>query len=179
MSSSDLACGDVESSLAATPSPRGWHYASDCIIQAKKDKVTDIDSIISIVAGFVGLDAALKFEHWYTYSREFEKYIISLLETGICEKDLNKMEMTEQLVFSIMTCYLAKSKILGASAKKRSRYLDNLYRFFVENSVPKEIQLVAIGNAFPGEVIVANKLYENKSFYALVTELNNKVIDPE
>lgn len=175
-SNQDLAVGPIETTELATPSPRSWHLSSDALIQAHKNKITDIDTITNIIAGFVGVQASLKFESWYRYSRVFEKYIIDLLENGSCEKDIRTLETTEQLVFTIMTCYHAKTKILKSTGKKKNRYLDNLCRFMIDQEVPREIQLVSLNSCFPFEFIAQNRLYESKSFYSIVSDLRDEVI---
>lgn len=172
----DLAVGPIETIEFASPSPRGWEYVSNALMKAAQSKITDIDTITSIVAGFCGESAAVAFENWYRYSRQFEKYVNALIEHGECDKIFKDMEPTEQFVFTIMACSVAKNKVLKTFGKKRFKYLDNLIKFFIDQEVPPEMQLASLNNAFPFEVIADNKLYESKSFYLLVSSLRDESI---
>lgn len=172
-SNPNLACGEIEDTNMASPSPRGWSLASEALIQAHKNKITDVNTITSIVAGFVGENAAIQFQQWYSYSRNLEKHILVLIETGFCNIDYHKLDPTEQLVFAIMACYIAKNKVLEKTGKKRLKYLDYLCKFFIDTNVAPEVQLISMINAFSPEMIVKEKLYECKSFLALHTSLTN------
>lgn len=171
----EFACGEIESTLLASPSPRGWTLASEAILQAKEHKITDIKTITNIIAGYVGSNAALAFETWYAYSKEFEQYMPTILEFGHCSLEFNKLDPTQQLVFAITLCSLCKGKILISSHKKRIKYLDNVSRYFILAGVPKEIQQVAFSNSFPFEFIAKYKLFEAKSFFAVVEKLQEGI----
>jgi hypothetical protein len=175
MSHPNLACGETETTFYATPSPRGWVLASDALYRAKETKTIDIDTVTSIISGFVGLSAGLQFKIWYEYYREFEPFILSLIETGECAKDYASLQPTEQLVFCITACHLCKLKVLSAQTKKRFKYLENVCHFMIDNAINKEIQLIALQNAFPFELITTNKLYECKIFFDLVSKLQEGV----
>src|SRR5690606_28038254 len=53
-SNPEFACGKIEDSTYASPSPRGWTYASNALIRAKELKIVDIDTVTQIISGFVG-----------------------------------------------------------------------------------------------------------------------------
>lgn len=169
----DLACGPIETStLIASPSPRGWTQASEAIIQARQHKISDLETITHIIAGFCGANAGVRFSIWYEYSRKHESLIASLVETGYLPDKYNTFNPTEQLVFCITACYHTKLKILGSnSIKKRFKYLDNLCKFFNEKKVAKEIQLGAINNSFPFDMITKYGLVDHKAFFALIEQL--------
>lgn len=168
----EMSCGKLEDTTYASCSPRGWTDVSQSLINANKFKITDLNTITNIVAGFVGQEAALKFEAWLKFSRSFEQYIHSFLEDGVVNFDYKQLSPTEKLVFCITTCYLAKTKILSAnSMKKKNRYLNYLCKFMVEYQVPPELQLASLGNSFNDDLIIKHKLFEHKLFFKLIENL--------
>lgn len=171
----DHACGDIESTLLATPSPRGWTRASEAMIKAREHKITDIGTITQIIAGHVGANAALAFQTWYEYSREYEKIMPGIIEHGHSTLDFSKLDPTQQLIFAITLCHLAKHKVLGTTIKKKIRYVEHVCRFFTDNNVSKEIQFVSILNAFPFDLITKHKLYQSTVFFDLVSKLQEGV----
>lgn len=172
--SPELSCGKAEESSYASPSPRGWTYASDALLQAKSLKISDIDSITSIISGFVGYEAGIKFKIWYEYYRKFEPIIFSLIETGTMGLDFNKLAQTEKMVFVISLCYIAKQKVLQEQ-KKRNKFLENLCSFLIDHKVDKELQIIGLYNSFDFNMITVNKLYTCKPFFELFTKLNENL----
>lgn len=175
VSNPELACGAVESTCYATPSPRGWTLASDALLKAKSLKIADIDTISSIISGFVGFEAGTKFKMWYEYFRKFEPFIISLIETGDCLVDYANLEPTERVVFCITACHLTKARfILESKSKPKHHYIDNLCSYFVKNNVDPEIQSISLSNSFPIEFVADKKyqLYNCKSFFDLSSKLS-------
>lgn len=170
-SNQDLACGKVGDTALASPTPRGWSFASEALIQAHKFKITDLNTLTNLVAGFVGSEAALKFETWLKYTRQFENPILSLIERGILDFDYAGLGLTEKLIFCIGMCYMAKTKIAASSIKKRMTYLDHLCKFMTEYKIPPEMQLASLGNSFNFDFITKYKLFEHKSFFKLIEEL--------
>lgn len=175
MGNQELAVGQIETTEIASPSPRSWCYVSDCLIKAEEQKITDITTIIHIVAGFVGVEAALKFENYVRYSQKFEHIILSLVEKGQYNLAYNTLEPMEQLVFCIMMCYNAKNRIMNSNTnKKKMKYLDYICAFLVDQKVAPEVQFVALGNAFNFEtMIVPHKLYEHGAFLKLHSTLTD------
>lgn len=175
-SNPELACGKIEDSAYASPSPRGWTLASESLTHTKIFKISDIDSITSIISGFVGYEAGIKFKIWYEYFRKFEPAINSLIETGSMTFNFNNLNQTEKMVFVISTCYLSKQKVLQDSSKKRFKYLENLCAFFNYFKIEKELQIMGMYNSFDFDMITKNKLYACKSFFDLFTKLNENLI---
>lgn len=171
----DLICGPIEAStLLATPSPRGWSLASQSIDQANQYKINDTDTITHIIAGFVGSSAALQFLTWFEFYRHFEAEVKSIIEQGNCIQNYQQLNPTEQLVFCITLCYLGKLKILDTNThKKRLKVLGNICRYFMEQQVAKEIQLMAVKNSFNIDMIAKYKLFEDQSFFKLIGELQD------
>jgi len=172
-SNQDAVIGAPEATEWAVPTPRGWEFVSKALIRAGELKITDIDTITSIVAGFVGENAAIRFSEWYSYSRHLEKFLIPLIENGFCNIEYHKLEPTEQLVFAIMACYLAKNKVLEKKGKKRLKHLEHLCNFFLNEKVAPEVQLLAMSNAFSFDLIVKEKLYECDLFLKMHKELTD------
>lgn len=169
-SNPDMCCGDVETTYFATPSPRGWTLASDALYKAKAFKLTDIDTITSIVSGFVGNEAGIRFKSWYEYYRKFEPFILSYLETGnFVQSSFNAEDPNEKLVFSITLTYLAKMRI---DNKSKNRILDHLCNFFETQDITPEIEALAIQNAFPMEFVTKNKLYSHPKFFGRLSTLS-------
>jgi hypothetical protein len=170
----ELSCGSIEESHYASPSPRGWTYASSALLNAKNLKVSDIDSITSIISGFVGYEAGLKFKIWYENYRKFESTILSLIETGTMSLDFHKLTQTEKMVFIISLCYITKQKVLQEQ-KKRNKLLENLCNFLINYKVDRELQIIGLYNSFDFNIITVNKLYTCKPFFELFTQLNENL----
>lgn len=175
VSNPEYACGEIESSCYATPSPRGWTHASEALIKARTAKIVDIDTIVSIVSGFVGFEAGLKFRTWYNYYRGFEPIIASLIETGSCIINYNELTPTEKMVFCIAACHLTKIRFIQESkTKPQYQYVERLCNFLLTNNVALEIQAIGIANSFPAELVVnpKYKLYQCKSFFDLSSKVS-------
>lgn len=172
-----LACGKVEETTYASPSPRGWTLASEALFKAKELKIIDIDTVVSIISGFVGNNAGLQFKIWYEYYRKYENFVHSLIDTGSMKLDFNSLNVTERTVFVISCCQYAKQKAIQESIKTKPKFicLDNLCNFFVLNNVDKEIQTMGLYNSFDFEVVTKNKLYTSKNFFDLFTRLTENI----
>lgn len=165
ISNPELACGDVETTYYATPSPRGWTLASHALFKAQEYKMSDIDTVTSIIAGYVGHEASLRFGSWYTFYRKFEPVINSLLEFGECTLKYSDLSPTEKLVFCVTACHLSKAKLIESKAKNKFSSVEILCSFFDKNMVDPEIQVLALRNSFPVEFVTKYKLYSNKVFF--------------
>ena len=163
----DLACGKLEDSCYASPSPRAWTLASEALIKARELKIVDIESVIQIISGYVGSQAGLKFKVWYEHYRKFEPFIHSLIETGNTTLVFNELLPTEKIVFVISACYYAKHKLFTESVKSRNRlvYLEHLCNFLQQYKVEHEVQVMGFYNSFDFDMISKHKLYECKIFF--------------
>lgn len=174
-SNPELACGDIETTYYATPSPRGWTLASDALFMAKKSNISDIATISSIISGFVGSEAGIKFKMWYEYYRKFEPFIFSLIETGECLVDYAALTPTEKVVFCIAACHLTRARFIqDTQDKPKYKSIENLCSFIVKNAVEPEIQTLSINNSFPAEFItdVRYQLYKCKPFFKISSNLS-------
>ena len=171
----DYACGKVEDIGYASSSPRGWTNVSAALTQTKKFKMTDIDSVEQIVAGYVGSEAAIKFRIWYEYYRKYEPFVISLIERGDLSLDFNSLMGTEKLVFVISACHYAKQKILSNKSKNKFLFLENLCYFFDKYQVEPEVQTVGLQNSFSFELVREHKLYTCKPFFDHFTKLTEHI----
>jgi hypothetical protein len=167
----DLACGKIEDTCYASPSPRSWTLASEAIFQAKEWKMVDIESITQILAGFVGLQASVKFKVWYEAYRRFDPFVVSLIESGKMTLNFQSLEITERIVFAIAACQHAKLKTLETKPKTKFPYLENLCRFFQEQSVDPEVKTLALSNAFTFEMITEHGWYKSKMFFDLFSKM--------
>jgi ATPase family protein associated with various cellular activities (AAA) len=174
-SNPEFACGKLEDSTYASPSPRGWTLASRGLLKAQELKLTDIDTATQIVSGYVGNEAGLRFRIWFEYYRKFEPYVKSMIERGNMSLDFAGLVPTEQLVFSIASCYYAKQKMLAEKSKKRFLYLERLCQFFVNYRVATEVQIMGLHSSFSFDQITEHKLYECKPFFDLFTKLSEGV----
>jgi hypothetical protein len=177
-SNPDFACGKIDDSCYASPSPRGWTMASDALIKARDLKIVDIDTVTQIISGYVGGEAGLRFKIWYEYYRRFEPFIHSLIESGSMTLDFGSLAPTEKVVFVISACYYAKQKVLSESTKSKNRfvYLEHLCKFFIHAQVDHELQVTGLYNSFDFDMIAKNKLYACKEFFDLFTKIGDKVI---
>lgn len=171
----DLACGDIETTDFASPSPRGWTYASDALKKARELKIVDIDSVISIISGYVGYAAGVKFQVWYEYYRKFEPFILSLIENGESSMKIKDLDPTEIIIFCTTACYFTKQKIIDSKNKNKLQYLDNLVKFFNQYDIPEEVQLISMSNAFPIEIITKHKMYQSQIFFDKIKSLQESV----
>jgi len=171
----ELACGKIEDTCYASPSPRGWTMASEALVKARECKITDIETISHIVSGFVGLEAGVKFKTWYEHYRKFEPYVKSLIETGNLTLDFNALTPTEKIVFVISSCYLAKQKVTQENkSKNKFVCLENLCQFFVKYKVDYEAQVIGLSNSFEFEFVTKYKLYSCKPFFDLFTAISQQ-----
>ena len=169
------ACGTAEDSAFASPSPRGWTWASQALLKAKELKMADIDSVSQIISGYVGSEAGLKFKVWYEHYRKFEPYVHSLIEKGEMQFDFNSLMPTEKLVFVISACYFAKLKVFSEKSKNRFIYLERLCNFFTEYNIESEVQIMGLHNSFDFEQIKKHKLYQCKVFFDLFKKISENI----
>lgn len=176
-SNPEFACGKLEDSVYASPSPRGWTLASEALSQAKKLKIVDIESVTQIISGFVGNEAGLRFKIWYEHYRKYEPFIHSLIETGIVSLNFSELLPTEQVMFVVSACYLTKQKVLQETNKSKNRlvYLERLCHFLIKNKVDREVQIMGFYNSFDFDMIAKHKLYDCKVFFDLFSKLNENV----
>lgn len=170
-----FACGEIEDSCYASPSPRAWTDASEALVKAKTLKIIDSESVIQIISGFVGAQAGLEFKIWYEHYRQFEPYIHSLIDNGSMTLNYSALTPTEKLVFVISSCYYAKTKFLEAKAKNKFLQIENLYKFLTNYDVDSEIVTMGLYNSFDFDMIRKHKLYSCKEFFDLFTKINGGI----
>lgn len=142
--------------------------ASDALNQAGKFKFKNLDIITTLISGFVGVQAAIRFKIWYEHFRKYEIHINSYLDTGSMDYDYNKLSPNEKLIFIISLCYVAKIKFLDSGNFK---ILDNLCGLFKEYNVEVEHKLMGLNNAFTFEMVTKKKLFQCNEFFELFTEI--------
>jgi hypothetical protein len=169
------ACGNVEESVYASPSPRSWTWASQALLKARELKISDIESITQIISGYVGSEAGLKFKIWYEHYRKFEPYVHSLIERGEMLINFNDLVPTEKLVFVVSACYYAKLKVFSDKSKNRFVYLERLCNFFSKYQVESEVQVMGLHNSFSFDMIKAHKLYTCKPFFDHFSKLSENI----
>lgn len=177
-SNPEFACGKVDDSCYASPSPRGWTLASEALLKAKELKIVDIETTTQIISGFVGGEAGLRFKIWYEHYRKFEPFIHTLIDNCNMTLNYNELSPTEKIVFNISACYYAKQKVLAESPKSKDKfvYLENLCKFFVKYKVEHEVQVMGLYNSFDFEMITKHKLYTCKEFFELFSKISEHVI---
>jgi hypothetical protein len=169
------ACGNVEESVYASPSPRSWTWASQALLKARELKISDIESITQIISGYVGSEAGLKFKIWYEHYRKFEPYVHSLIERGEMLINFNDLVPTEKLVFVVSACYYAKLKVFSDKSKNRFVYLERLCNFFSKYQVESEVQVMGLHNSFSFQMIKDHKLYTCKPFFDHFSKLSENI----
>lgn len=176
-SNPEFACGKIEETTYASPSPRGWTLASEALLQAKMQKIVDIDTVTQIISGFVGAEAGIRFKIWYEHYRRFEPFVRALIETGSMSLDFGELAPTEKVVFVVSACYYAKQKVFAESIKSKNRfaYLEHLCNFLNTSKVEHEVQVMGFYNSFDFDMITKHKLYTCKVFFEHFTKLNENV----
>jgi hypothetical protein len=176
-SNPEFACGRIEDSCYASPSPRGWTIASEALCKARDLKIVDIETVTQIISGYVGSEAGLRFKIWYEHYRKFEPQVHSLIETGSMSIDFNSLSPTEKVVFVVTACYYAKQKLFSESLKSKNKfvYLENLCHFLTSNHVDHEVQVLGFYNSFDFDMITKHKWYTCKVFFDHFTKLNESV----
>ena len=171
-----FACGKVEDSAYASPSPRSWTLASEALVKSKELKMSDIESVTHIISGYVGAEAGLRFKIWYEYYRKFEPFVRTLIDKNNLVMDFNSLQPTEKVVFVVAACFYAKQRVFADKSKNKFVYLENLCDFFIKQKVESEIQLMGLYNSFDFDMIAKHKLYSCKVFYDIFTGLKSGVI---
>lgn len=171
----EFACGKIEDSVYASPSPRSWTWASDALLRSKDLKMSDIDSVTQIISGYVGSQAGMRFRIWYEHFRKFEPHVHSLIERGEMSLNYSDLVPTEKVVFVVSACYYAKQRVFKDRSKNRFAYLENLCNFFQRCKVESEVQVMGLHNSFDFDMIRAHKLYTCKPFFDLFTKLSENV----
>ena len=166
-----FACGKIEDSAYASPSPRSWTLASEALVKTKELRMTDIESVTHIISGYVGDEAGLRFKIWYEYYRKFEPYIHALIDNNNLSLDFGSLAPTEKVVFVVSACYYAKQKVLSDKSKHRFACLENLCNFFIKQNVEPEIQVMGLHNSFDFNLITKHKIYTCQVFFDLFSKL--------
>lgn len=170
-----FACGNVEDTSFASPSPRSWTWASEALLKTKELKMPDIESVTQIISGYVGSEAGLRFRVWYEHYRRFEPYVHTLIERGTMALNFNQLMPTEKVVFVVSACYYAKQKVLSDKSRNRFVYLERLCEFFNSHEVDTEVQVMGLYNSFDFEMVRVQKLYTCKPFFEHFTKLSENV----
>jgi len=170
-----FACGAIDDTNYASPSPRGWTLASQALLKAKELKMADIESATHIISGYVGYEAGLRFKIWYEFYRKFEPYVHSLIERGQMSLKFEELVPTEKIVFVVAACYHAKLKVFEDKSKNRFIYLERLCDFFNQSKVDPEVQVMGLHNSFDFNQIQQYKLYQCKSFFDHFTKLSENI----
>lgn len=170
-----FACGKIEESSYASPSPRSWTLASEALIQTKQLKMADIESVTHIISGYVGSEAGLHFKIWYEHYRKFEPYVRALIENDNLSLDFSTLAPTEQVVFVVAACFYAKQKVFSDKSKNRFVYLEHLCKFFLQQNVAHEIQVMGLYNSFDFDMITKHKLYTCKVFFDMFNRLSDSI----
>jgi len=169
----NLCCKTPDRATLAFPTPRSWTLASRAIYKARELKLTDIETVSMIVGGFVGNEAGTKFRVWFEHFKKFEPMALSLVEKGLHPADYNQWSITEQIVFVISACHMARLKFVAAS-KTKPKYacIDRLCEFL--SGVEPELQTLGISGSFPLDLVVdpRYRLYQNESFFNLSQKLS-------
>lgn len=174
-SNPEFACGDIEDTSYASPSPRSWTWASEALIKSKEFKMADIESVSQIISGYVGKEAGLRFKIWYEHYRKFEPFVQSLIEQGEMALSFNELIPTEKVIFVVSACYYAKQKVLADKSKNKFAYLERLCNFFNQYKVESEVQIMGLHNSFDFDLITTHQLYSCKVFFDHFTKLKEKV----
>ncbi len=171
----EFACGKVEDSVYASPSPRSWTWASDALLRAKDLKMSDIDSVTQIISGYVGSQAGMRFRIGYEPFRKCGPHVHSLIDRGEMSLNYSDLVPTEKVVFVVSACYYAKQRVFKDRSKNRFAYLENLCNFFQQCKVESEVQVMGLHNSFDFDMIRSHKLYTCKPFFDLFTKLSENV----
>lgn len=169
-------CGKIDDLSYASPSPRGWTYASEALKKAKSLKVNDTETIHHIISGFVGYEAGFTFKIWHEYFKKYEAIAHSIIDFGEINFDLSQLNKTELLVFALTASMYAKQKTLSnKNNSNKFLFLQHLCKLLNQSMIENEIKLVALSSVFNYDLIVKYELYSCVEFYNLFDFLSKNI----
>ena len=169
----NFACGKIEDTAYASPSPRSWTLASEALVKSKEFRMSDIESVTHIISGYVGSEAGIRFKIWYEYYRKFEPYIRALIDNNNLSIDFSSLPPTEKIGFRRFRLLLRQTESVewNKTKKKMEGYLDHLCEFFIKQNVEQEMQLMGLYNSFDFDMITKHKLYTCTVFFDMFKKL--------
>lgn len=175
----------------ASPSPRSWSLAAqdldqvsfkefdstfvlDDDIEMDRDEAS-VNAFVNfqfrIIAGRVGIGAALKFKHWLKFYRELDPYIDVLLQTG--EIPSESFTTDKLMVCAISAISRMRVAILDARIKpQRRKELANNVFGWMHNSLPPDYNLAAIKSTLNKDHVANLGLLDCEPFNAMIDEIH-------
>lgn len=158
------------------PSPRSWSMASSDLNKTGKD--TSLEFQTMLVAGRVGLEAALRFRVWLDHYRHIEPMLHDLIFKGV-HPDVHDTE-DRLIVCALSACSLVSPK--WRSSKDPSfefiaqilRETENVYNWIL--TLSPDVQIAAIKSTVIMEHVSKFKLMDSPSFNSAIKTIN-KMLD--
>jgi hypothetical protein len=149
-------------------SPRSWSMASKDLNKVKEHS---IDFQTMLVAGRVGMEAAMKFKIWLEHYRSMEPVIKKLLEEGT-PPDAAESE-DKLIICAISACAAVTDACAAANYGMRERILhatNNVYDWV--STLTPDIQVAAIKSTVKIEHITRFGLMDSPSFNKAIKNIN-------
>lgn len=170
----------------AQPTPRSWEYASNTLYACEKgnydlfDHKADFENddrkesssiTTSLIAGHIGLHAALKLENWVKYYHTLDPTIDAIAKKGI--QIGNELTFSEQLVVALGACNRVKRHLKPDEKDECIKVAKNVFRWL--KSCTTEVQIGAIRGAFDWEEVKDFKLTDVAEVQGVVDSLTDKL----
>jgi len=126
------------------PSPRSWTMASGVLGLMENNNMTVKDQIMAI-EGYVGTEAAIKFQVWLTYYVKIDGLVDDLLNGKKVQSKYDRLSMDERFVFIMSAMDRSVSAIEGSNYSPSRDDIKKLNRVvqFMQN-VPPEMAIGSI-----------------------------------
>ena len=175
-----------------SPSPRSWTYAARDLDTLNYDKFAEryrkemeedleeiempeellqeeidqkfINQQFRVLAGRVGIDAALKLKMWLTYYRDLEPVINEILETGFTETMLTS---DQQIICATAVIDGMKMKFTSMKQADKPKLADRVFGWMLQNMSPA-FMLASVKSTMNKDYISAHGLYDSDVFIQMM-----------
>jgi hypothetical protein len=183
-----------------SPSPRSWAYAArdldkldydkfaDKYRQEHADELSDVelpeellrkeinDKFISqqfrIIAGRVGISAALQLKMWLTYYRDLEPVINEILDTGTCTKILTS---DQQIVCATSVLTGMKQRFVTMKHTEKPALADRVFGWMIQHMSPA-FMLASIKSTLNKNYVSAHGLMDSDNFNQIMDIIHETAV---
>ncbi len=175
---------DGDPTAYALPSPRTWSSASEGIkLLQENDRYTDPkradlqrELMLLIVAGNVGMTAAVTFNNWIKHFRDLDPVVMELMEKGTFP-DVKKLNMGELFICALSSCSKIYANLKPNNEENIKKYCKNVFKWIP--TLADDVQMGAIRLSFGGDfnIIQTHKLQDIPEFTEVFKNLKKIMLD--